>query len=379
MRELLVSIWDQIYLFAFLGGAIATLLLTPVFQWIAEKFDFMDRPQSNHKGHAKATPLLGGAAMFTGWILCLGFALLAVNTEAIPYFSDAIADHVEGIRSATQPLFFIVFGAFLSVLLGLIDDKWALSAAVKFAGQFVIAAIAVTWGNVHINIFVENPVLVWSVSVFWIMLMMNSINFFDNMDGLAVGTVSIAMFFFALIAALNGQFFIAVFSALTCGIGCGFWFYNSAPATIFMGDSGSHFLGYLAAVIAAQVTFFGMDFSQSRFPILMPFFILALPLFDTAMVVLIRTVHRKPFWIGDHNHISHRFVKMGLSRKQAVLLVHLMALTIGLGILPVFWGDFTTAAILVAQALLLLLIISILQFSLEGHSTSEENNRKKDL
>lgn len=210
------------------------------------------------------------------------------------------------------------------------------------------------------------------MTVFWIMLMMNSINFFDNMDGLAVGTIAIAMGFFTVIAALNHQFFIATFSALTCGVCCGFWFYNYNPATIFMGDSGSHFLGYLAAVIAAGVSFFDISYSRSRFPILMPLFILALPLFDTAMVVLIRTRNRKPFWIGDHNHISHRFVRMGLSRKQAVLLVHLMALCIGLGILPVFWGDFRTAAILVAQAMLFLLVITILQFALSDRQDTRE-------
>ena len=139
-----------------------------------------------------------------------------------------------------------------------------------------------------------------------------------------------------------------------------------------MGDSGSHFLGYMAAVISAEVTWFGIDFSLSRFPILMPLFILALPLFDTGMVVLIRTLKKKPFWIGDHNHISHRFVRMGLSRPQAVLLVHLMALCVGLGILPVFWGDFRTAAILVAQAFLFLLVITIMQFALSDRQDTRE-------
>ncbi len=369
----MMEFWDQIYLFSFLGGAVLTLLLTPLFQKIAEKSDFMDRPQStNHKGHRQPTPLLGGAAMFTAWILCLGVALLTVCSGKLPYYSDLLNEHIGGIFQISPELLVIVLGAFGAVLLGLIDDKWALSAGVKFGGQFLIALLAVTWGGVHVNIFVENDILVWIVSVFWIMLMMNSINFFDNMDGLAVGTISIAMAFFTIFAALNQQYFVAVFSALTCGVGCGFWFYNFNPATIFMGDSGSHFLGYMAAVVAAKVTFFGINFSLSRFPIVIPLFILALPLFDTAMVVLIRTMNRKPFWIGDHNHISHRFVRMGLSRKQAVMVVHLMALTIGLGMLPVFWGDFRTAAVLVAQALLFLLVITILQFTLSGRQETRE-------
>ena len=197
------------------------------------------------------------------------------------------------------------------------------------------------------------------------MLMMNSINFFDNMDGLAVGTIAIAMGFFTMIAAMNGEYFFAVFTALNFGVCCGFWFYNTNPATIFMGDSGSHFLGFLAAVTAAGVTYFDSTFSQSRFPVLIPLLILALPLFDTFMVVLIRTLNKKPFWIGDHNHISHRFVKMGMSRKRAVMLVHILALAIGIGILPILWGSFATAGIIVAQTLLILLAVTMLQFFAE--------------
>lgn len=367
--------WVQIYLFAFLAGAISTLLLTPVFRKIAEATGFMDCPQGNHKGHRKATPLLGGASMFTGWILCIAAGLVAVKFNLIPYFSDSLSDHLPGIARSALPLGMIALGAFLAVLLGLIDDKYALSAAQKFGGQFIIAAIAVTWGGVKVSFFINNPAFIWCCSVFWIMLLMNSINFFDNMDGLAVGTISIAMMFFATVAALNQQYFIAVFSALTCGVGCGFWFYNYNPATIFMGDSGSHFLGYMAAVLSAGVTYFCKDYSLSRFPILMPLFILALPLFDTAMVVLIRTLNKKPFWIGDHNHISHRFVRMGLSRKQAVWLVHLLALCIGLGILPVFWGNFKTAAILVTQSMLILLVVSIMQFTLSDRQDTREDKK----
>lgn len=367
-----MPVWCQIYLFAFLAGAVSTLFDTPVFGRIARKFDFMDRPQANHKGHGRATPLLGGAAMFTGWLFCLAAGLAAAFFVRLPGFSEAVSAHLAGINSTLPQLGFLVLGAFLAVLLGLVDDKYALSAAAKFGGQFLIALLAVGLGGVRVNIFFTNPVLVWGASVFWIMLLMNSINFFDNMDGLAVGTITIAMGFFCVIAALNNQYFIAALAAMSCGVTAGFWYYNTSPAMIFMGDSGSHFLGYLAAVISAGVSWFGIDYSLSRFPILMPLFILALPLFDTGMVVLIRTCRGKPFWIGDHNHISHRFVRMGLSRRQAVLLVHLMALCVGLGILPVFWGDFRTAAILVAQAFLFLLVVSILQFALSDRQDTRE-------
>ena len=92
-----MNIWYLIDLFAFLGGAVATLLATPLFQWIAVKTDFLDRPQANHKGHGRPTPLLGGAAMFTGWILCIGGGLLLAYRGGVPFFSEAIADYLAGI------------------------------------------------------------------------------------------------------------------------------------------------------------------------------------------------------------------------------------------------------------------------------------------
>ena len=360
-----------LYLAVFAGSCAATLVLTPVFRKLAVITNFMDVPADNHKGHKKSTPLLGGLAMFTAWLFCIGAGIWVIHSR----FADSFpldAEQLKGVATVSRELLFLMGGATLAVLLGLIDDKIAMSAKVKFTGQFVIALIAVFLGGVKFNIFPEYPVCSTAFTLFWIMLLMNSINFFDNMDGLAVGTVAIAMALFAAVAALNGQFLVASFSALNCGVCCGFWFYNANPATIFMGDSGSHFIGYLAAIISSQVTFFDKSFSRSRCPVLMPLFILALPLFDTLMVVLIRTRNKKPFWIGDHNHISHRFVRMGLDRKQAVQLVHLMALAIGIGILPVFWGNFTTAAILVFQSLILLLIVTCLQLWLSKKSDAKE-------
>lgn len=358
MKEIITT-WNLLYLLAFGGGLLATLLTTPLCKRLAVKLDFMDRPAANHKGHAKATPLLGGLAMFSAWLICIGIGLAAADRIGI------LQPHLAGLKSVFLPLLSIVIGALLAVALGLIDDKYALKAWTKFLGQFIVAAIAVTFGKIQIGVFLTSPVLVWGLSVFWIMLMMNSINFFDNMDGLAVGTIAIAMGLFAVVAGLQQQYFIAAFAALCCGVCCGFWVYNTTPASIFMGDSGSHFLGYLAAVTSAGVTFFSQESSTTRLPVLMPLFILALPLFDTAMVVIIRTLNRKPFWIGDHNHISHRFVKMGMSRKRAVMLVHILALAIGIGILPILWGSFATAGIIVAQTLLILLAVTMLQFFAE--------------
>ena len=364
--------WLLIYFSVFAAGAVSTLLLTPFFRMIARKTGFMDEPADNHKGHRKATPLLGGAAIFCGWLGCLAGGAAAVLLHRVPEFADTVGGHLPGMLLSGAQLLFIVAGGLLAVLLGLWDDRWAMKAKWKFLGQFAVALIAVLGGRVRINLFIDNTLVTTAISVFWLMLLMNSINFFDNMDGLAVGTIAIAMGFFTCFAALNRQFFVATLTAMTCGCACGFWVYNAAPASIFMGDSGSHFLGYLAAVLSARVTYFTHGGERSKLTLLIPLFILALPLFDTAMVVIIRTLNRKPFWIGDHNHISHRFVRMGLSRPQAVLLVHLLALCIGLGMLPVYWGDAQTAAVMVAQAVMIMLIITVLQLALSEKPDARE-------
>lgn len=374
-------LWQHLYLFVFLLGAVLSLSFTPLFQKIAEKADFMDRPKcEDHKKHAKATPLMGGAAMFSAWILAIIMGYIAVNAFNSGTFSRDLSDNISGVNYVGGRVFFICLGAFLAMALGLIDDKFALKAGTKFFGQFLIAAIAVSFGGIKISVFFNNPVIIWCISVFWIMLLINAINFFDNMDGLAVGTVTISMALFTAVAAMNGQYFIAVFGALTCGVCVGFWFFNHSPATIFMGDSGSHLLGYLLAVMSASVTYFSRDYSLTRFPILIPLFILAIPLFDAFSVVIIRLYHHKPIYIGDHNHLSHRFVKMGMSRKRAVQMVHLMALIIGLSVLPLLWGDHKIAFVILAQAMLMLLFMSLIQYAVyQEHSktTKKEHSAQE--
>ncbi len=375
---MLTDKWLIVYGLVFAGAFAVTAMLTPLFRKLAYKTDLLDRPAANHKGHAKATALLGGAAMFVSWLICIASGIVIVQKGLVPeYFAETLPRHSDGFKAvADRQLLIVVTGAAMAVILGLIDDKWALKAKWKFAGQFVIALLVVLFGGIRINLFIHNEIFSVCATVFWFMLLMNSINFFDNMDGLAVGTIAISMGFFTIIAALNNEFFFAVFCALNFGMCCGFWLYNANPASIFMGDSGSHFLGYLAAVVSAGVSYFDISFSQSRFPVLIPLLILALPLFDTMMVVIIRTLNKKPFWIGDHNHISHRFVRMGLSRKTAVTLVHLLALNIALSALPVYWGEFKTAAVIILQIMVLLSVITLLQFRLEERKDAVEKVEK---
>ena len=129
-----------------------------------------------------------------------------------------------------------------------------------------------------------------------------------------------------------------------------------------MGDAGSHFLGYSLGVTGALTTYYQKGLTLTPFSVLIPIFVLAIPLFDLLSVVVIRLKTRKPIYIGDNNHISHRFHKMGMSRKNAVLCVHLLSIIIGLSVLPLLWGDNLTTIVCFLQACIILTLVSVLQY-----------------
>lgn len=226
-----------------------------------------------------------------------------------------------------------------------------------------------------------------AVTVFWLVFIFNATNFFDNMDGLAAGMAVIAFGIFAVAAGCNGQFLVASLCACSAGACAGFWVFNAAPASMFMGDAGSHFIGFLLGVMSVKVTYYNPAVASSRFAVLIPLFILAVPVFDAFAVVVIRLYHRKPIYVGDNNHISHRFLKMGFSRRASVLMVHLLCLSTGLGALPILWGDLKTCLILFAQSAVFLLVLSLMQsvgrgggpsdpFLPENHSTEVQHEKE---
>lgn len=340
------------------------LIYTPVCRIIAFKTGFMDKPaEQRHKGHADATPLLGGLAICLAIISTVIFGLVASKSLGRQMMTKDVFENLPGVTLVTSRMICIASAGVIAMLLGLYDDRFNMSAKAKLGGQFVVAAIAATWGGVEISAFIGVPAISWCLTVFWIVLMMNAINFFDNMDGLAIGTATIAFSFFTIAAALRGQYFVAALGSAFAGASIGFWFFNHSPATIFMGDSGSHLLGYMLAVLGCMVTYYKSNAQDSRFSVLIPVFVLALPLFDLIAVTAIRWKLGKPFYIGDHNHISHRFLKMGMSRKMSVLMVHLLALTIGMSVLPLLWGDERTTVVALIQAVTVLLIVSLLQYA----------------
>jgi UDP-GlcNAc:undecaprenyl-phosphate GlcNAc-1-phosphate transferase len=197
----------------------------------------------------------------------------------------------------------------------------------KFIGQIIIA-LAVATACKRITLFVDNELFSYAVTVLWMLTVINAFNFMDNMNGLCAGIGAIGAFFFALIAAAHGEYLVAITGFLMCGALLGFLPWNFPQARAFLGDAGSHLVGYLLAVMAILPHFYHQQHPHPL-AVLSPLLVLAVPLADLAQVSLFRTLNKKPFWIGDTNHLSHRLTRLGLSRTRAVLVLWLTAALIG--------------------------------------------------
>ena len=354
--------WWHVYVAGWLG----TFALAGAATWaccrLAPRWGFVDRPlHEAHKRHQKVTPVLGGLGMLVAWLLALAGGLVAIRFGGAVLGAGIAADAV-GVAARLTQLGTIVGGTVALTGIGMIDDRRPMRASTKLVAQLAVAAATAAMG-IRITAFAPLPWLSWVLTVLWIAGIINAVNFLDNMDGLAGGIAAIAAFFFLCTAAFRGQYFVAVLAAVTCGAACGFLLHNRPPARIFMGDGGSHFLGYLLAVLGALTTFYLPGESLTPAPVLMPLLILGLPIFDAVAVVLLRLRQGRPIYVGDNTHISHRFAWLGLSRPKAVLLACLLALTSGSGAMALLWLPPAGVLIVLVQASATFAIVSIIQFS----------------
>lgn len=352
--------WWVIYIVIGVVSTVAAAITTPIFRNISWKLNILDIPLGEfHKKHGQSTPLLGGMAMLVAWLITLYSGLLYAVAfgQNLP---DQFADVVAGVQTVQSLLLAITAGAILLTGMGFVDDRRPLGPFLKFGLQLIICGLVAVHHKLRITLFLDSNLFTWALTVFWFMFIINAFNFFDNMDGLAAGTAVITGILFTVVAAARSQIFVAALGAATAGVALGFYVYNRYPASIFMGDSGSHFLGFMLAVIGALTMFYNPAASPTAAPILIPVLVLAVLIFDTFAVVIIRLRNGDPIYYGDHNHISHRFQQMGLSRPVAVCLVHLLTLIIGLGALTLLWLDRIGVVLVFIQSAAVLLLVSIL-------------------
>jgi UDP-GlcNAc:undecaprenyl-phosphate GlcNAc-1-phosphate transferase len=300
---------------AFFSAAMVTCFVTPAVIALARRAGALDHPRGRRL-HAQATPLWGGLAMMIGWGVALAFALRAGMRLGLVH--DLSGIHVTGI----------VIGCVLIGLVGAADDRFDLRPLPKMVGQIAAAAVALAFG-VRITGLFGHPLALWTggvLTVIWIVAVVNVINFVDGLDGLAAGVSAIAALTFAGMAAWRGQTGAAVFAICIGGACLGFLPYNFNPARVFMGDLGSHFLGYAIAAVAIVGTFK----IAATAALLSALLVLGLPIGDTLLVVLRRYRNGQPISHGDRQHLHYRLLDSGLSQRQAVLVLYAVSMMFSL-------------------------------------------------
>jgi len=286
---------------------------TPLAIKLAHKIGAIDVPKDNRRVHKNPIPRLGGVAIFLGFIVSSIF-LVDINLQMIGIFA----------------------GAFLIVAMGIVDDIKEIRPKVKLAGQ-ILAALIVVLSGVKI-VWVTNPfdgldgmlqlmpMIGIPITIFWIVGATNTVNLIDGLDGLAAGVSAISAITLSFVAYINGQHTSSILLLSLAGAAIGFLPYNFNPAKIFMGDTGSLFLGYTLSVIAIQ----GSIKSATALSIAIPILALGLPIFDTTFAIIRRASNGKPIMQADKGHLHHRLLSKGLSQRQTVLILYAISLFLGL-------------------------------------------------
>ena len=291
------------YLLALSISLIISWVLTPFVKKLAFRIGAVDRPNAR-KVHHRIMPRMGGLANY------IGFMAAAVTTMEL-----------------TRDVVGILLGGTVIAIVGILDDMFQLAAKVKLVGQIVAALVPVCFG-VRIE-WLNNPwggyfylnYLSIPFTVFWIVSFTNVVNLIDGLDGLAAGVSAIASVTVIMVALQQGLYPVAVLTAALAGGIIGFIRYNFNPATIFMGDTGSLFLGYMLAAISI----FGAVKSAATIALLVPAIALGLPIMDTAFAIVRRYRNGRPIFSPDKGHIHHRLLAMGFSQRQAVIFMYLIS------------------------------------------------------
>ncbi len=339
-------------LFAFVLALAISFGATPAVKILAKHFGAVDVPKDNRRMHKVPIPRMGGLAIFLGFIV-----------------SVLMFGHLDAQMNA------ILLGAVLIVILGILDDKMALPPSVKFAGQIVAALIPVLNG-VDIERF-TNPfsdggyfslgIFAIPVTVIWIVGLTNAVNFIDGLDGLAVGVSSIASITMFTIAVLVSENYVAIVMAALAGACIGFMPYNMNPAKIFMGDTGSMFLGYILATMSIQGLF--KFYAVVSFAV--PFIMLGLPIFDTAFAIIRRLMKGQSPLKADRGHVHHRLIDMGFDQKQSVAILYVLSVILGLSaVLLTTSGE--VKIIILAVTVLLAVVIGMSITAYDQHSEQKK-------
>ena len=352
-------------IFAFAISFAFSFATTPLVRRLAFKIGqgAVDVPKDSRRMHKKPTPRIGGIAIIFGFLVStLCFA------EWTPQLGGTL------------------LGAAIIAVMGFVDDCKNLPAKLKFVIQIIAALVVIFVGDIKIdvftnpNVFSENPYWIlpeWlsiTLTVLWIVFITNAVNFIDGLDGLAAGVSAIMSVSLVFISVRVGEYPIAILGIALMGSCFGFLPFNFNPAKIFMGDTGSTFLGFMLATLSIQ----GVFKSYAVISFAVPLLILGLPLFDASFAMIRRVAHGQSPMVADRGHLHHRLVDMGFSQKQTVFILYAISGVLGITAVLLAEDSFLRAMLLLICVLVLILIGSLLGKNSYVHHHPDNRDKTDD-
>ena len=318
-------------MFASFIALISTFLLTFPIKKLAVKFNFVDFP-NQRKIHKVVTPRAGGLAIFFGVVLGLLY-----------------------LQPSHPHLMSITLGASTIILVGLLDDRYDIRPIIKLSGQIIAATFLISSGLIiervtlpFIGLIDLGPLSVL-ITILWVVGITNAINLIDGLDGLATGVSTIALTTMLIMAIIDMQVIAAYLSVVIIGANLGFLYHNFYPAKIYMGDTGSNFLGYMIAVISML----GLFKNVAILGFIIPVIILAVPIFDTLFAIIRRAKMNQGIMQPDNKHIHYQLIRAGFTHRQSVIIIYLFSIMFGI-----------LAIIFARASLFISLLVSLLAFIL---------------
>lgn len=295
-----------VYVWAFVIALIVTYICTPLVRTLAVKIGAIDAPDAR-KVHQVSIPRLGGLAIYIGYMVSLLYSVKDISS-------------VKGL----------LIGSVILVAVGIWDDVKQIGPKTKLLGQIVAALMLPIFDNAIHFISIGDHMLYLEylsipLTVFWIVGFTNIVNLIDGLDGLAAGISLIACIAICIVTLQMGQVDLACITLALAGAACGFLRYNFNPAKIFMGDTGSMLLGYTMAAISVM----GSVKTAATVGLVVPVIVLGLPILDTLFAIVRRRINGRPVFQPDKGHLHHRLLAMGLTQKQAVLLMYAITAVLG--------------------------------------------------
>ncbi|GGJ91484.1 undecaprenyl-phosphate alpha-N-acetylglucosaminyl 1-phosphate transferase [Lentibacillus kapialis] len=321
---------------AFLIALISAFLLTNPVKKLAIKLKAVDLP-NYRKIHKKVTPRLGGVAIFAG--VLLGGLYLQPRHPHLPE---------------------IILGGIVILITGALDDRFAIRPVVKLTGQLIAASFLISSGLIIDRItlpiigMIDLGFMSVLITVLWIIGITNAINLIDGLDGLATGVSTIALSSMLVMAVIDVKILAAYLCVILIGANLGFLYHNFYPANIYMGDTGSNFLGYMIAVVSIV----GLFKNIALFSFIIPVIVLAVPIFDTLFAITRRAYNKEPIMMPDNKHIHYRLIAAGFSHRKTVLIIYAFSVLFGFMAILFSYASLTTALVITFLVLFLLHIFA---------------------